>query len=459
MSRSSGIDNISSYVLKIAFSVLMAEVNLSLTESFFPTPWKKALVIPIPKTGNLTNVQNYRPISLLPLPGKVLEKLVHAQMAEHLEERSLLSDKQHGFCKAHSTVHSAVQLVEYVDSNLDRRRPTLAVFIDFRKAFDCVQHDVLIEKLEKLDLHCSIIEWARSYLFESQQRVLANDVLSEFKHVTQGVPQGSVLGPLFYIIYANDLSTLFEHCKFALYADDTVLYSACDKFEDSVSNLQRDITLLTSWCAVNGLTVNTSKSKVMVFGSKSTVSKLPPFEILCNHIPLLRVTSYNYLGVTLYYQLNYNLHIKKLISSMLAKLKQFQRIWSFLTVKAAVMMYKNMLLPIIEYGDVFLSATSAINRKKLQTLQNKGLRCALCKGVDGISSDDLHIEAGLLRLNYRREQHLLNFIYDWSLDATKLAVRPEGAGSTRSSQKKLFKFRKPRTEKFKKSFAYKGKTK
>ena len=165
--------------------------------------------------------------------------------------------------------------------------------------------------------------------------------------------------------------------------------------------------------------------------------------------------SYKYLGITLDRQLNYNLHVKGTIASVSAKLKQFQRMRRFLSVKAALMVYKSMLLPIIEYGDVLLSAASQANRKKLQTLQNKGLRCALNKGLD-ISSDDLHREAGLLKLKYRREQHLLNFIYDWSLVKGKLKSKSKGALSTRSQDKRLIKLKKPITEKFKKSLAYRG---
>ena len=165
--------------------------------------------------------------------------------------------------------------------------------------------------------------------------------------------------------------------------------------------------------------------------------------------------SYKYLGITLDRQLNYNLHVKGTIASVSAKLKQFQRMRRFLSVKAALMVYKSMLLPIIEYGDVLLSAASQANRKKLQTLQNKGLRCALNKGLD-ISSDDLHREAGLLKLKYRREQHLLNFIYDWSLVKGKLKSKSKGALSTCSQDKRLIKLKKPITEKFKKSLAYRG---
>ena len=215
-----------------------------------------------------------------------------------------------------------------------------------------------------------MIKWVESYLQGKEQRVYANGTYSSSKLITQGVPQGSVLGPLFYIIYANDLSALFKCCEFALYADDTVLYTANDTFADSVSYMQQDITRLSSWCVRNGISVNTGKTKVMLFVSKAIQDKLPPFDVLYNDEPLLKVASYNYLGLSLDSQLNYNLHVKKLISSVSAKLKQFQRMRTFLNDKAALMVYKNMLLPILEYGDIFLSATSAANRKKLQVLQN-----------------------------------------------------------------------------------------
>ena len=458
-SKSSGIDNLSSYVLKETLSILLPEMtflfNLSINKAVYPDQWKKALVIPIPKSGNLTSVQNYRPISLLPLPGKVLEKLIHTQLSGHLEDYSLLTENQHGFRKAHSTVHSISQFVNYVNTNLDVKRVTLAAFIDFRKAFDCVQHDILLDKLFELGFDDTVVQWVRSYLRNREQRVLANNVYSGFQNITQGVPQGSVLGPLFYILYANDLIDLFEECEVALYADDTVLYVADSNFETSSVRIQRDLRKLSGWCAENGIMVNTSKTKVMTFGSKVTVDNLPPFSIMYNGSPLQSVVSYKYLGMTLDKQLNYNLHVKSTIASVSAKLKQFQRMRGFLSVKAAIMVYKNMLLPMIEYGDIFLSAASQANRKKLQTLQNKGLRCALNKGLD-ISSDELHRQAGLLKLKYRREQHLLNFVYDWSLDKNKLKCKPKGSVSTRSQDKRLIKVKKPVTEKFKRSLAYRG---
>ena len=297
---------------------------------------------------------------------------------------------------------------------MDSRNLTLAAFIDFQKAFDRVQHQVLLDKLSRLKLENSVLDWVKSYLYRREQRVYANRIYSSAQIVEQGVPQGSVLDPLFYIIYANDLVNIVKHCQKALNVDDTVLYTSNRVFDRSVLALQNDLNRLSNWCSKNGIMANTDKTKIMIFGSPSIQKKIQPFNIKFGEIPLENVTSYNYLGLTLDSQLNYNLHVNRLIASVSGKLKQFQRMRGFLNAKAAMMVYKNMLLPILEYGDIFLTATSAVNKKRLQTLQNKGVRCALSMGQEAHSAD-LHEEAKLLKLKYRREQHLLNFLYDKSL--------------------------------------------
>ena len=459
VSKSSGLDDISSFIIKEAFQLLVPEVtymfNLSIKTATFPKLWKKALVIPIPKSGNLTNVKNYRPISLLPLPGKILEKLIHQQLSNYLESESLLTNAQHGFRKKRFTVHSVAQLITYVNKKMDTRMPTLAVYVDFKKAFDCVQHPVLLNKLSQLNIDRSVTDWIGSYLSEREQRVLANNNYSPFQEVTQGVPQGSVLGPLFYIIYANDISKVVKNCERALYADDTVLYVASRDFNTSVVKLQQDINSLSRWCTTNGIKANTEKTKVMVFGSANCLKGLPEFEIKIEDSPLVKVSSYKYLGVTLDEQLNYNLHVTRLIGSVTAKLNQFRRMRSFLNTKAAVLVYKCMLLPVLEYGDIFLTTASVINKKRLQVLQNKGLRCALQLGSE-TSVDNLHEEANILSLKFRREQHLLNHMFDQAQNQNSLRPEPLSNIRTRSHKKRLLKIKRPYTEKFKKSLAYAG---
>ena len=463
VSKSSGLTNISSFIIKEAFLAILPEVthlfNLSLETSTFPVEWRKAMVVPIPKTGDLTSVQNYRPISLLPLPGKILEKLVHFQLTDYLEKNSLLAEIQHGFRSNHSTIHSVAQFTNYISTKQDIGLPTLATYIDFKKAFDCVQHPTLLKKLKRLNFGDKIVGWVESYLSSRLQRVYANDVYSTYLTVSQGVPQGSVLGPLFYIIYANDLVDTIKHCKVALYADDTVLYIANSNFDLSVSRMQKDIDSISAWCNTNGIFVNTGKSKVMTLGSKYALKRIPAFQINLGGVPLQNVSTYKYLGITIDCNLNYNLHVNKIVATVSNKLKQFQRMRSFLNVRAALLVYKSMMLPILEYGDVLLTATTVKNRKRLQVLQNKGLRCALGLGYE-TSTEELHTEANLLMLKHRRELHVINFMYGTAIrDHNSKSALITSRIVTRSQKKRLLKVKRPKTERFKRSLAYSGPTK
>ena len=205
----------------------------------------------------------------------------------------------------------------------------------------------------------------------------------------------------------------------------------------------------------NGISANVDKSKVMVLGTNNSLKYLPPYEIKFGDFLLSSVNSYKYLGVTVDCHLNYNLHVNKIVASVSSKLKQFQRMRIFLTIKAALLVYKSMMLPVLEYGDLFLSAATVKNRKRLQVLQNKGLRCALNRGSD-TSTDELHAAADLLKLKYRRELHTLKFMYGASSCPNNLVSRAEDVLVTRSCRKRTLKVKRPKTEKFKNSLAYLG---
>ena len=165
---------------------------------------------------------------------------------------------------------------------------------------------------------------------------------------------------------------MVKKCGIALYADDPVLYTANTNFDRAVGNLQEDINSLNTWCQNNGIMANTDKTKVMVFGSSKVVSKVPQPKIMLNNVPLEVVSVHKYLGISLDSQLSYNLHANKFISSVTPKLKQFQQMRSFLNTKAALIVYKNMLLPMLEYGDVFLSAASNIIGAACKLSKTKG---------------------------------------------------------------------------------------
>ena len=205
--KSSGIANLSSQILKDAFSALVPELtfllNLSLTTNFYviPQAWKVAKVVPLPKDGNLDSVNNWRPISLLPLPGKLLEKSVHTQLIEHLTLQHILDKNQGGFRKGFSTTSTIAKLTDDIYSAINNSELTLAVFIDFKKAFDTLDHNILLLKMKHLGLKDNAIKWFKNYLHGRTQCTVANDITSDPLPITCGVPQGSILGPLLFLCY------------------------------------------------------------------------------------------------------------------------------------------------------------------------------------------------------------------------------------------------------------------
>ena len=461
ISKSSGITQISSRLLRDSFQILSDKLthlfNLSIATAVFPDQWKKALVIPIPKTGNLNKADNYRPISLLPLPGKILEKLVHTQLSTCMEENSLLSDNQFGFRKQRSTSHAISQLLNQIYSNMNKSIVTTAVYIDFSKAFNCVQHTTLINKLKQLDITQGTLNWLVSYLQCREQRTLVNGTYSAYLPVPQGVPQGSVLGPLLYIIYSNDIINRIKNSGYTFYADDIVLYSKKKCTVQAGRDLQKDLDSLSDWCVDNEIYMNTTKTKVMFFGSKAKLNSAPLPTFTVGGEVLQRAKTYTYLGLTLDEQLSLDTHACSLIKRVSNKIYQLTKIRPFVTKKAALLIYKNMILPILEYGDVFLHSASQMVRKKLQTLQNKALRCALHKNKY-VRTAELHDEAKLLKLKDRRHMHILLHMFQLSQmpDFKLWKVHQPTAIKTRSSKKKLFSLRRPANEKYKRSITYQG---
>ena len=442
ISKSSGMDNISSRLIRDALLALFKEfthlLNLSLAEGIFPNKWKSATVTPIPKAGDQKQVSNLRPISFIPLPGKIMEKLIHNQLINHIDNLQWLSELQFGFRKGKSTLQAIHTLTEVVNSGFNKSQITAAVYVDFKKAFDCVQYPQLLNKIEELDISNQAFAWIKDYLTNRKQRTLANGILSDYLPVTQGVPQGSILGPLLYIIYANDISNIFTRCKSVFYSDDTVLFIQGNNLGELETAIQEDLDKLQSWCNDNKIFVNAKKTKYMLFGSKNKLSVTSDLNISIGQTKLERANSYTYLGVTL------------IIKRVSDKLYQLNKIRYCLNTKAALLIYKNMILPIMEYGDVFAVSTTLEIRKKLQKLQNRGLKIE--HGKDKLyNTNKLHEEAKLDKLKWRRKQHLGRLMFHATRQKSfQNWTKKKHAMRTRSSKKKQIQTKKTNNEKYKK---------
>ena len=275
--KSSAIDNVSSRVLKDAFMVLVPQLlymyNQCLRLNVFPDSWKIANIVPLQKPGNPADVNNLRPISLLPLPGKLLEKIVHSQMSTFLENNDLLISEQGGFRKGKSTIHTIAQFTDDILLQLNDNNFTIAAFIDFKKAFDTVDHSILLRKLQHYGLGNDTLIWIKSYLSQRKQRCTINGRTSSELFIECGVPQGSIMGPMLFLLYINDLHNAFECTNYYLYADDTVVYMSDADKSIAHAGLQHDLYGLSRWCNLNRVTINVKKSKSMLFGTNNMLKK------------------------------------------------------------------------------------------------------------------------------------------------------------------------------------------
>ena len=227
-SKSSGPSTISIKILKIAdnhISCTFSDIcNISFNEGIFPDINKIAKVIPIYKDGSMKDINNYRPISLLPIFSKIMEKIVAVRLNNFLELHSVIFPNQFGFRAGCSTTHALVSITQAINKTIDNQKFGCGVFIDLKKAFDTVNHDILLLKMEHYGIRGSAYSWFKSHLSNRKQFVSLNGVDSAIKTISCGVPQGSVLGPLLFLIYINDLPNISSKLKFYLFADDTNIY-------------------------------------------------------------------------------------------------------------------------------------------------------------------------------------------------------------------------------------------
>ena len=412
VNKSSSIDNISSAVLKDVFLVIPHVVLHIMTQSIitgrFPEDWKRSTVIPIEKIHNANTPSDFRPISLLPLPGKIIEKLVAIQTNEYLESNSILTPHQSGFRKNHSTISTVGRFTDDIFRAMNLNQFTMAIFVDFRKAFDCVDHMILNSKLGNLGFQPTTLSWFKDYLNHRMQRTRANSTNSDYLQVKCGVPQGSILGPILFLIYINDLPKILTNTSFKLYADDTLIYASGTSIQETTAKINTDLDNLAKWCAENKMFINYTKTKQVTFGPPGILDTIPKTPLVSiENTPIHQVTNYKYLGITLDAKLTFNDHVKKCHKAASHKLSLLRRIRPLLTTYAAVQIYKTMILPLLEYGNALYGPANKTLLNKLQVTQNKCLKVALAL-PKRTPTTQIHEQCGLQRLSTRRAHSTLS---------------------------------------------------
>lgn len=324
-----GLDGINNPLLKFLDKHIVLPIthicNLSLSNGRFPEVWKTAVVTPIHKSGDKSTPINYRPISLLSVVSKLLEKIVNNRLVNYLEMNHLLSPAQFGFRRGRSTEHAVSLLLDKVATHLDQGKRCLGVFLDLAKAFDTVSIPILLQKLENMGIRGHTLNWFQSYLTNRKQLTKIGTDLSEPKHINYGVPQGSILGPTLFIIYMNDIGAVIppsDLTETLCYADDTAILFAGDNWEDTYRRAEVGLAKTATWLSNNLLTLNISKTKYL--GFHKTVVSQPnsgltlkmhtcsnDFQIqTCSCEAIERVEFIKYLGVVLDEKVNFVKHIE-----------------------------------------------------------------------------------------------------------------------------------------------------
>ncbi|XP_057335099.1 uncharacterized protein LOC130673901 [Microplitis mediator] len=272
-----GPDGLSITYYKVLQQILLPSIanlfNISLRTFQFPKQWKKSIVLPLPKVRCPQSCDDYRPISILCPLSKVLERCVHDQLIYYIKVNNLLDPYQTGFQEGMNTQTAVIRLCDDIRFAIDGRKVTVAVFFDFSKAFDCVDHSLLLLTLKNLNLSSGALLWIESYLSNRTQAVKHGDSLSSWQCSQSGVPQGSVLGPLLFSLFVSELGLQIK-CKNLFYADDLVVYISClmSDLNDAVLKLNEDVNLVVEWCSNNFLKLNASKTRSIIFGSPQHVN-------------------------------------------------------------------------------------------------------------------------------------------------------------------------------------------
>ena len=462
--KSSGLPLVASRIWKIVFhnnpNLLSDIINLSIDTGVFPNQWKKATVIPIPKVAKPNGPEDLRPISLLPLPGKIFEHLLHSQIDNHLETNNLITKTQNGFRAKHSTTETVFDFLSGLFEYYNKKQDTVAIYIDFKKAFDTVNHSILLKKLRLFNFGENVCTLLKSYLAQRCQITFVNGESSNSREISYGVPQGSVLGPKLFLMFINDLVTEIKYCKFYLYADDIVMYK---NFENENSKrdidlFRKDIKSVEKWCVINELTVNIKKTKLQYFPHNRT-SDCDKFEnetvLTMYNQQLSYVNSFKYLGIEIDRNLNMKGFYEALYKLVNHKLYLLKLIRPSLTIDAAVSVSKSMILSLIDYGNIFLTGLTQEDKSDLQKLQNRILRCSL-NIVDPLDMNvtAMHELINVDLIGKRRTSRLLTTIHN-GVNKNKFTMLNHDI-RTRHNDGLKIELLRPRNELVRKSGLYLG---
>lgn len=372
-----GYDKISMSVIKLSINFISKPlthiINLSLTHGIVPDQMKIARVIPLYKSDDKAIFSNYRPISILPAFSKILERVFYNRLLSYLNKHNILCNNQYGFRKGHSTALALIDLYEKISAAIDQKEFAVGIFLDLSKAFDTVNHNILFEKLEHYGIRGIALSWIKSYFSNRWQFVQFNDSCSTLKSITCGVPQGSILGPLLFLIYINDICNVSTIAKLILFADDTNLFFSHKNSAHLFNVINEEIIKFSGWLNANKLSLNLDKTKFMIFRPRQKVQQVD-FKVFINNKEINQVKEIVFLGIVLDEHLSWKSHISY-VSCKISKSVGIIRKSSFYLLKSSLLtLYYSMVYPYLQYCNIVWAATYSSNLSRLVILQKRVVR-------------------------------------------------------------------------------------
>ena len=374
-----GVDSINSKLFKLSFTSILKPLlhffNRCLITGIFPSTLKVAIIKPIFKSGDTSQVNNYRPISILPVMSKVLEKLIYCRLTNHLNQNNIIHENQFGFQKEKSTYMPILLLQDFITEAFEKGEYALGLYLDIKKAFDTVNLDLLLKKLHKYGVRHTSFQMMSSYLTGRTQSVKINNVNSTTRNVTMGVPQGSILGPILFLVYINDLPKLSPQMTCLSFADDTAILfkgSDVDDLQLTVDALLLDIS---AWFNANFLSLNVSKTYTQHYTTRTSDFKL---NIHLNNKSVDENDNIRYLGVYIDKSLKFNKHIHHISNIVSRNIGIISRVRYYIDYRTAHMLYNSLILPYLQYCCMIWGNNYDSQLNKLITLQKRAIRLIDC---------------------------------------------------------------------------------
>ena len=411
VNKAAGPDGISPRMIKMAGDLIVPSLtklfNKSLQFKQYPSEWKQASVIPIHKKDSKTDVNNYRPVSLTSCISKLMERTVFKHVYNYIRENNIISEFQSGFTPGDSTVCQLADIYHTLCNALDRQKDVRMIFCDISKAFDKVWHEGLLYKMENIGVTGGLLDWFQSYLADRQQRVALQGQSSDWGKVKAGVPQGSVLGPILFLVYINDLASSVN-CGIRMFADDTCLYLTTNNPIESTEILDSNLNIVWEWAHNWLVKFNPAKTKTLTFTRKRNLVDYPDLHF--GDTPVSLVQTHKHLGVTFQPDLAWGTHLEEKITkatSMLNMLKPFKY---RLSRKALELIYFTFIRPVLDYGDILWSNCGITLMESVEDVQLLAARI-VTGAIKGTRHKNLYDETGWETLEKRQEIHQLKLFH------------------------------------------------